>query len=277
MGGFVLEYSLYEYLWFFMTYAFLGWCLEVSYHVVVSRKFVNRGFLNGPVCPIYGVGMVILIFCLTPLLDNFLLLFIGSVVLTSTLEFITGFILEKVFHDKWWDYSKEPFNIKGYICLNFSVAWGLAAILILNVAHPMVAVLVSFLHNKIGYLLLILASGCFVADFIITVQGILEIRRRLTVLEEIAENLKAYSDDVGEQIYKGMTRAIKTSENIKAKLDEQKLEIEDNLNEGKQKIEELRIKYESIKKEKSFVHKRLEKAFPNIRKRFDKFDHHKDN
>jgi len=74
-----------------------------------------------------------------------------------------------------------------------------------------------------------------------------------------------------------MTRAIKTSENIKAKLDEQKLEIEDNLNEGKQKIEELRIKYESIKKEKSFVHKRLEKAFPNIRRKFDKFDHNKDN
>ncbi|WP_262429124.1 putative ABC transporter permease [Paratissierella segnis] len=270
-----MEYSLFEYLWFFMIYAFLGWCLEVSYHVVKSKKFINRGFLNGPVCPIYGVGMVILIFFLTPLSNNFLLLFIGSVLLTSMLEFITGFVLEKIFHDKWWNYSQEPFNIKGYICLTFSIAWGLGAILILNIVHPMITVLVSFLQNKIGLLLLILVSGCFIADFIITVSGILEIKKKLKILEEIAENLQSYSEDVGEYIYKGMTLAIKTKENIKTKLDEQKLEIEDNFNDSKQKIEELKMKYESIKKEKSFVHKRLEEAFPNIKKKLDKIDHHK--
>lgn len=272
-----MEYSLFEYLWFFMIYAFLGWCLEVSYHVVKSKKFINRGFLNGPVCPIYGVGMVILIFFLTPLANNFLLLFIGSVLLTSILEFITGFILEKVFDDKWWDYSQEPFNIKGYICLTFSIAWGLGAIFIFDIVHPMIAVLVSFLDNTIGYLLLILISGCFIADFIITVFGIFEIKRKLKILEEIAENLRAYSEDVGEHIYKGMTLAIKTKENLKTKFDERKLEIEDNLNESKQKIEELKTKYENIKKEKGFVHKRLEKAFPNIRKKLDKTDHHKGN
>jgi len=193
------------------------------------------------------------------------------------LEFITGFVLEKIFHDKWWDYSHEPFNIKGYICLTFSIAWGLGAILIFDIVQPMIAVLVSFLQNKIGFLLLILASGSFIADFIITVSGILKIKKQLRLLEEIAENLQSYSEDVGEYIYKGMTLAIKTKENIKTKLDEQKLEMEDNFNDSRQKIEELKMKYESIKKEKSFVHKRLEKAFPNIKKKLDKIEHHKGN
>ena len=83
---------LYQFLWIFFIYAFLGWCTEVSYAALNTGKFVNRGFLNGPVCPIYGFGVVIVLACLTPLKGNFVLLFLGSVVLTSALEWITGFL-----------------------------------------------------------------------------------------------------------------------------------------------------------------------------------------
>ncbi len=270
MINFVLEY-----LWFFIIYAFLGWCVEVAYHVVTSGKFVNRGFLNGPVCPIYGFGMIILIFCLAPLADNFFLLFLSTFFLTSTLEFITGFILEKVFHDKWWDYNDMPFNIKGYVCLSFSIIWGLAGVFMIDIIHPSIAKFVSILDNKAGNIILVLLLAYFITDFIITILGIMEIKKHMRIRGEIAEKLRSYSEDVGENIYKGMTLAIKTKDNMKHKLAGQKLDFEDLLDERKLHIEELKIKYEKLLKEKGFVHKRLEKAVPNIKEKLSNLEHNK--
>lgn len=266
-----------EYLWFFIIYAFLGWCVEVAFHVVTSGKFVNRGFLNGPVCPIYGFGMIILVFCLQSLSENFFLLFLGAFFLTSTLEFITGFVLEKVFNDKWWDYNNMPFNIKGYICLSFSIIWGLAGVFMIDIIHPSIAKFVSILDNKIGNTILIFIIAYFITDFIITILGIMEIKKYMRIREEIAEKLRSYSEDVGENIYKGMTLAIKTKDTMKNKLAEQKVDFEDALDERKIYIEELRAKYEKLLKEKNFVHRRLEKAFPNIKSKLSNQEHNKKN
>ena len=128
--------SFYEVAWIFVIYAFLGWCTEVAYAALDTGKFVNRGFLNGPVCPVYGCGVLVVIVVLTPLKENFLILFAGSFLLTSIIEFITGFLLEKLFHNQWWDYSNEHFNICGYVCLKFSILWGIACTLIMDVIHP---------------------------------------------------------------------------------------------------------------------------------------------
>ena len=87
--------SFYEAAWIFLVYAFLGWCTEVAYAALELKQFVNRGFLNGPVCPIYGCGVLLVVAVLTPLKENFLILFVGSFFLTSLIEFITGFLLEK--------------------------------------------------------------------------------------------------------------------------------------------------------------------------------------
>ena len=89
--------TIYNIMWYFFIYAFLGWCTEVSFFAVKTGKFVNRGFLNGPVCPVYGFGLVIIIMALTPLKENLLLLFLGSVVITSSLEFLTGWRLKRYF------------------------------------------------------------------------------------------------------------------------------------------------------------------------------------
>ena len=94
----ILGYSIYELLWLFFIYAFFGWCIEVVFCGLNEGHFINRGFLNGPVCPIYGVGGVIVVLCLTPIKDNIFLLFVGSALLTSILELITGFALDKIFH-----------------------------------------------------------------------------------------------------------------------------------------------------------------------------------
>lgn len=258
-----MEYSILQYLWFFIIYSFLGWSAEVAFHTVTSGKFVNRGFLNGPVCPIYGFGMVILIFSLQPLIDNFILLFIASFFLTSILEFITGFALEKIFHIKWWDYSDKPFNIKGYVSLSFSILWGLAAVFMLNIVQPIISDLISSVDNKIGNILLLFIITYFIIDFIVTVKGIMKINKHMRLLDEIAERLKVYSDDIGENIHESMTKAVKTKEKISSNLEDLKISSQQRNIES----DKLKSKYDDLVNEKHFVHKRLEKSFPNIKKR----------
>ena len=145
---------LYHALWVFFIYAFLGWCTEVSYAATKTGKFVNRGFLNGPWCPIYGFGVVIVLAFLEPLKDNLFLLFLGSVVLTSALEWLTGFLLEKLFAQRWWDYSNEPFNLSGYICLRFSLAWGFACLFVVKLLHPTVLLFIRLIPHLVGLVLL---------------------------------------------------------------------------------------------------------------------------
>ena len=119
----LVPYSWFQILWYFYIYGFLGWCSEVAFAAVAHGKFVNRGFVNGPICSIYGFGVMSVLLVLGPLKSSFWLLFGGSVLFTSAIEYLTGWVLEKVFHDKWWDYYKRPLNIKGYVCLEFSVLW----------------------------------------------------------------------------------------------------------------------------------------------------------
>ena len=102
------------FLWW-LFYSVVGWVWETGLNLVLRRKWVDRGILNGPLCPIYGFGVLIVLLVLEPVKENLALLFFGSMVLTSALEFFIGFIMEQFFHDKWWDYSENPFNIKGYI------------------------------------------------------------------------------------------------------------------------------------------------------------------
>ena len=132
----VCGFSLYQILAFFLIYSCLGWCLEVIYAAVSTGQLVNRGFLNGPVCPIYGFGMIIVLFTLSPLADNLLLLYIGGVILPSVLELAGGWALYKLYHTRWWDYSDFPFNIGGYICLEFSLLWGVGTVVVMKPFTP---------------------------------------------------------------------------------------------------------------------------------------------
>ena len=191
---------MYQFLWIFFIYAFLGWCTEVSFAALVTGKFVNRGFLNGPVCPIYGFGVVIVLACLTPLKKNFMLLFLGSVVLTSALEWLTGFILEKIFHQRWWDYSDEPFNLGGYICLRFSVAWGLACLFVVDILHPSIEFFIRHIPHALGLALLALFAAVMAVDLAATVRTIAKINRSLGQIDELAAKIKDASNEFGENL-----------------------------------------------------------------------------
>ena len=252
-------YSFYEYLTFFVIYSFLGWCAEVIFNTINTGHFVNRGFLSGPVCPIYGFGMVIVVFCLTPLQDNWLLLFFGSMVLTSVLELITGYVLKKAFHTSWWDYSDQPFNIGGYICLRFSILWGLGCVMVMDLIHPAITQFVRWIPVPAGEIIVGICLFFFACDFYVTVAGILQFNRRLKRLEEVSNLMHELSEDIGSGLAEGALKLAETGEELR----ESSSQWLESLEEKKARLAQLSQEYERTLQEKMPV--RLLKAFPNAR------------
>lgn len=171
--------------------------LEVIYAALVLGKFVNRGFLNGPWCPIYGFGMVIVALTLKPVSSSLIALFIGSVLVTSIIEFVTGFVLEKVFKQKWWDYTDEPFNLGGYICLKFSLIWGVACVFVVKLVLPFTDLISSALHNTVGIIVMFTLLLLMLADLAATVVTIAGIKKKLRLMNSIAAKLRENSDNIG--------------------------------------------------------------------------------
>lgn len=280
---------MYEYICYFIIYAFLGWCTEVAYKAVTVGQFVNRGFLNGPVCPIYGFGMVFVIWALTPVVDNAFLLFAGGFIITTALEWLTGFVLEKLFHAKWWDYSGEPFNIKGYVCLKFSILWALACMLIMNVIHPLIAAAVAIVPVFIGKIIAGISLAALAADSVLTVNTVTKLNRQLRHLSELGAAMRSISDEIGENIFESVADINERNERVKAlieehareqreKIEKRGEEIRRQLEEHGQEItaqifaqieaaEKIKAEYEKIEQERHFGYGRLLRAFPDIEHR----------
>lgn len=193
-------FSLYDLAAYFLIYSFLGWCVEVIFHAVTCGRLINRGFLNGPVCPIYGFGMIAVLMLLTPLQDNLLLLYLGGTLLPSAIELLGGWALYKLYHTRWWDYSDRPFNLGGYICLEFCLLWGLGTVLMLRVIHPSIAALAALLPHAAGIVLLVLLYLVYLADLAATTITAVGLTRDLDALEEIADGIHAVSDAMTQVI-----------------------------------------------------------------------------
>ena len=180
-----------------------------------TGRFVNRGFLHGPVCPIYGVGAVIVTSVLRPpYFDNVFVLFLGAVVLASVLEWLTGFVLEKLFHEKWWNYKNEPYNISGYICLKFSIIWGVCCVLVVRGIQPLLMGAVQLLPKTLGWVILAEALLLMAADLFLTLHKLLLLHHFLRAraglqssLNEAAEGLvrplEAAAEGLGRRIFEG--------------------------------------------------------------------------
>ena len=128
--------SMTRLLFLFFTYAFLGWVLETVLVTLKQKKVVNRGFLNGPLCMIYGITAIILTVGLTSLKDNIFFLFVGSCIYATVTELLAGKFLEKYYHGRWWDYSKKKFNFDGYVCLDHSLFWGVLGVIVVKWLNP---------------------------------------------------------------------------------------------------------------------------------------------
>ena len=134
--------TYYQICWYFLVYSFGGWVVEVIFHAVTLGKVINRGFLNGPVCPVYGFGVISVFAMINTLQSSGYqmsdgMIFIFGVILATVVELIAGWLLDVCFHARWWDYSDKPLNFHGYICLEFSLIWGLAIVLVVEVFRDM--------------------------------------------------------------------------------------------------------------------------------------------
>lgn len=278
---------LYQFLWIFFVYAFLGWCTEVSYAATKSGKFVNRGFLNGPWCPIYGFGVVIVLAFLEPLKNNLFFLFLGSVVLTSALEWLTGFLLEKLFSQRWWDYSDEPFNLGGYICLRFSLAWGFACVFVVKLLHPTVLLLIRLIPRPVGMILLALLGAVMAVDLAATVSTIAKLNRRLALIDELAGRIKAASNDFGEDLADRVLDAAERradweedldelsdrlaqrrdafNDNLEDLKDDFQVKLDARRTQNRRQLQEWKESIQALMDKETFGQKRLMKAFPKLR------------
>ena len=139
--------SFYQIFLLFIIYSFIGWFCEVLYCSISQKKFVNRGFLYGPICPIYGCGGIMIFAFLMPLSDNIFLLFFASMIVTSAIEYFASWVMEKLFDAKWWDYSNYRFNIHGRICLLNSTLFGVMGVVAVRFVHPFILSLLYKLNN----------------------------------------------------------------------------------------------------------------------------------
>ncbi len=262
--------TFYIMAWIFFIYALIGWFVEVIYYAGLEGRFINRGFLNGPLCPVYGIGVFIVTSLLQPMRENIILLFFASVLLTSTLELIVGFILDKLFKQRWWDYTDEPMNVGGYICLRFSLMWGIGCLIIVNIIHPIILKGINLIPEVLGYILLLIFIVAIMFDTVYTIMKIKKFSKGISQLDEIIRNVRMISDKIGATVADGTLAIIEKGE-LRERLDKIK-DVQEHMKEKNDKhLEDLSKKLSELKKaQKESIqkftkeHSRLLSAFPTL-------------
>lgn len=182
-----MRYTGYEQIWMFLIYSFLGWCLEVIYAAAGRKKFVNRGFLNGILCPVYGFSMVFMLVFMDSLKGNWFYLFLGCTIIGTVTELLTGLALEKIFHLRLWNYSEKRFQAGGYICVTASLVWGLLGLIVVDFINPFFLMVIRRVPGIPGMILLIVSLVILTADTVTTTAVLLKIKNQNPAFREIAE------------------------------------------------------------------------------------------
>lgn len=213
-----MEYTLIGMLWSFCVFSFLGWIVEEIYASFAYRKFINRGFLNGFVCPLYGVGATMIILALTPFKNNIIVFYIVSVILTSLLEFVTGIILLKLFNQRWWDYTEDKMNFMGIVCVPFSLLWGFACIALMYILHPLSVKLFTLLSYYQVRILLVVALSVYCLDILVTVLKMMKIQHNIKLFKFFEKYIRVLSNDFALFIFQRIMFMIKVFEKAEQEL-----------------------------------------------------------
>ncbi len=275
---------------YFILYSFLGWCCETVYCTILQRKFVNRGFLYGPLCPIYGCGALLVLFLLRDVQSSIIPLFLSGMVVTTVLEYLTSVLMEKLFHMKWWDYSHLPFNINGRVCLLNSCEFGALSVFVVMVLHPAIVRLVGKIPVPVQTVLAGVLLAIMLVDTICTVHGILVLKGklddiymqledirlkteegaqklRLAVAEkqdEVRESFGSYTDELKEALSVRAEILMRDLELYREQLSAENADLQKSLEEGRQKIARLRGNIRQLEKSRR-TSRHLFEAFPNLR------------
>lgn len=267
-------YSWNQWITFFFIYSFLGWVWESCYVSIKSHRWVNRGFLRMPMLPLYGSGATIMLLLTLPFPGNYVLQYCLGVIGPTILEYFTGWAMEKLFKMRYWDYSNQRFNIKGYICLTSSIAWGFFTLLMTYVLHPPIE---HFVLNKIppvvDYVVIAVVGVLFVLDTIESAKVAVDVGKALEKMTDI----RAQIDDIQVQLSLLKSQAARiASEKKEAAIDKvyaaknnAKITAQDAKEEAAQKmaalaakLEELNLNRESITKGMSIFHRGLLRGNP---------------
>ena len=199
-------YNTYELIWLFLIYSFLGWMLETILAATEQRRFVNRGLINGPLCTIYGVPIVILTIFGQEL--TLFWLFLGAMIVATVTEWISGHMIERFYHERWWDYSNVKWNLDGYICLPASLVWGVLGTISMRWGNGLLIRLYGFLPEGIGHLLVWILAGMLVLDVMATIFALSGIGRSTQKWEAVDSWFTSISLRIGQWLYGHVDRRI---------------------------------------------------------------------
>lgn len=251
------SYSFIQWLLFFYIYCFLGWCWETSYVSIKKHKFTNRGFIHGPFLPIYGSGAIIVLISTLPVKHNLILVFIFGMISATILEYVTGVLMETIFKVRYWDYSNQPFNINGHICLISSLAWGMFSIFMIKILHnPIEKFVLKFNYEFVTFITFILTIG-IVIDMTISIKAALDLKNIITRITESNEEL---------------IRMQKRLDVIIAILDNDKQELQEKIEkklENYKKARENKLLFENLSKRFEFIEEKRNQF--NENKQFESF------
>ena len=179
--------DLYHIISWFIIYSFFGWVWETSYVSLKEGEYINRGFINGPFCTIYGAGAISVYLILKPVEQNLLLLFLGGIIVATVLEYFTAVLMESIFHTSWWDYSDKKFNFQGRICLGASLGWGFFTVGLFRILHPVVEDIVAMYPIYIGEIGIYVFGAGYLVDFCYSASAAFHLRERIPLLEQELE------------------------------------------------------------------------------------------
>ena len=233
-----------------MTYSLLGWCGEMVYCSLAQRRLCEkRGFLNGPLCPIYGHGALVVLLCLDGGCANPALTFLLGMVLTTLVEYITSWAMEKLFHMRWWDYSQFRLHLNGRVCLWNSILFGLSSVFLCHAANPPVAQgLAALFADGVAVPLALVLLAVYLADIVLSVRSAIQIGDRLAKLHAIHDELAGRLEQLRQE--------------PREALEAQRQRMEAAVASARQTAEQ---KLHALYSRQDYFERRLLRAFPTMR------------
>lgn len=225
------------YILLFFIYSILGWIMEVTRISIKQKKFVNRGFLTGPYCPIYGYGVLLITILLKNYQSDYLVTFIFSIIICGLLEYLTSYFMEKIFHARWWDYSNRRFNINGRICLETLIPFGILGCIIIYFANPFFINTLEKLPDVLLTIVSVILTTAYILDNIISIKIVSNLK---SISMSIKDNTEEISKKVKEVILNKLSlyrRVLEAYPLIKTKID-----LKEFLSKGEEKIKNIRNK-----------------------------------
>lgn len=215
-----------DYFLFFILYSIIGWTAEVIYAFIYKRKFTNRGFMLGPICPIYGFGALAILILLKPYITHPLGFFVLAMVVCSIIEYIAGYLLEKFFKARWWDYSNTKFNLNGRVCLDTLIPFGIGALAITYLIHPFILSFYNKIPSNILTITSIVIAVLFLADLLTSFNIVNNFKKTIkqASLSDRTEDINNYIKQLfnTKKLHRRLTNAFP---NLKAKIGEKISEI----------------------------------------------------